>query len=449
MASINVCIERPGAERFRDRPETILARGGRPLRGELRVQGAKNSTLPLLAAAVACRGETVLHNCPELSDVGVSVRILRRLGCRCVRRGKTLAVCADGMSRRDIPHSLMREMRSSIVFLGAILARAGEASLSFPGGCELGPRPIDLHLLALEKLGVEIREEHGCLLCRAPKGIQGGFISLAFPSVGATENLLLAAATGHGTTVIANAAREPEIVDLAQYLNQCGARIYGAGESCVIVEGVSALSGSEYTVMPDRIVAATYMAAAAVTGGTVLLKKVNGSHLLPVLSAFEEAGCRVMQSGDELLIRAPERLKPVRHVRTMPYPGFPTDAQPLMLAACLKARGTSVQRSRWRARSPSSRVCPRFPARRSRRRICAAGRRSSRRALRRRAKRRSCTPNTSTAATSALRRTCGASARKSTEYERRAQLMRRPKNGSGVQHGPKKGGNRKNGKTIQ
>ena len=306
MASINICIERPGAERFCDRPETILTRGGRPLRGELRVQGAKNSTLPLLAAAVVCRGETVLHNCPELSDVGVSVRILRRLGCRCVRRGKTLLIRADGMSRCDIPHNLMREMRSSIVFLGAILARAGEASLSFPGGCEIGPRPIDLHLSALEKLGVEIREEHGCLLCRAPKGIRGGFISLAFPSVGATENLLLAAATGHGTTVIANAAREPEIVDLAQYLNQCGARIYGAGESCLIVEGVPALSGSEYTVMPDRIVAATYMAAAAVTGGTVLLKKVNAGHLLPVLSAFEETGCRVMQSGDELLIRAPE-----------------------------------------------------------------------------------------------------------------------------------------------
>lgn len=342
MASINICIERPGAERFCDRPETILTRGGRPLRGELRVQGAKNSTLPLLAAAVVCRGETVLHNCPELSDVGVSVRILRRLGCRCVRRGKTLLIRADGMSRCDIPHNLMREMRSSIVFLGAILARAGEASLSFPGGCEIGPRPIDLHLSALEKLGVEIREEHGCLLCRAPKGIRGGFISLAFPSVGATENLLLAAATGHGTTVIANAAREPEIVDLAQYLNQCGARIYGAGESCLIVEGVPALSGSEYTVMPDRIVAATYMAAAAVTGGTVLLKKVNAGHLLPVLSAFEETGCRVMQSGDELLIRAPERLKPVRHVRTMPYPGFPTDAQAPVMAMAALGDGTSI-----------------------------------------------------------------------------------------------------------
>ncbi|MGN0479645.1 MAG: UDP-N-acetylglucosamine 1-carboxyvinyltransferase [Hominenteromicrobium sp.] len=331
-----------GAARFCSRPESILARGGIPLRGEIRVQGAKNSTLPLLAAAVACRGETVLRNCPELTDVQVSMRILRRLGCRCTRRGETLAVDPDGMTRCDIPHELMREMRSSIVFLGAILARTGEASLSFPGGCELGPRPIDLHLSALRKLGVEIREEHGCLLCTAPRGITGGFVTLAFPSVGATENLLLAAATGSGTTVVANAAREPEIVDLARYLNQCGARIYGAGESCVIIEGVHALHGSEFTVMPDRIAAATYMAAAAVTGGTVLLRNVNGSHLLPVLSAFEEAGCVILQSNDELLIRAPERLQPVRHVRTMPYPGFPTDAQaPVMVMAALGS-GTSI-----------------------------------------------------------------------------------------------------------
>lgn len=325
-----------------DRPASILTRGGNPLRGELRVQGAKNSTLPLLAAAVACKGETVLHNCPELSDVDVSARILRRLGCTCMRRGKTLTVRSDGMKRCDIPHGLMREMRSSIVFLGAILARAGEASLSFPGGCELGPRPIDLHLSALRKLGVEIEESHGCLLCTAPKGITGGFVSLAFPSVGATENILLAASTGTGTTVLANAAREPEIVDLAQYLNRCGARICGAGESCIIIEGVPELWGCEYTVMPDRIVAATYMAAAAVTGGTILLRSVSARHLLPVLSAFEETGCVVLQSNDELLLRAPERLLPVRHVRTMPYPGFPTDAQaPVMTMAAL-GDGTSI-----------------------------------------------------------------------------------------------------------
>ena len=175
------------------RQEAVLVRGGNRLCGELTVQGAKNSTLPLLAAALLCEGETVLHNCPALSDVHTAVTILRRLGCRCTHTGDTLTVCADGMTRCDIPHSLMREMRSSIVFLGAILSRCGEARLSFPGGCELGPRPIDLHLEALRKLGAEIREEHGCLLCTAPGGLRGGFVSLAFPSVGATENLLLPA----------------------------------------------------------------------------------------------------------------------------------------------------------------------------------------------------------------------------------------------------------------
>lgn len=324
-------------------PDGVLCiEGGVPLRGELRVQGAKNSTLPLLAASVLCGGENIFHNCPELSDVAATVRILRHLGCSCQRRGKTLVVRSGSLERTDIPDALMREMRSSIVFLGAILARTGEAALSFPGGCEIGPRPIDLHLAALQKLGVEIREEHGCLLCSAPHGIGGGFISLSFPSVGATENLLLAASTGRGTTVIANAAREPEIADLAAYLNRCGAHIYGAGESCVIVEGVSKLSGGEFTVMPDRIAAATYMAAAAVTGGTLLLRDVNGGDLLPVLSAFEEAGCTVLRSGKELLLSAPERLGPVRHIRTMPYPGFPTDAQAPVMAMAAVGRGTSV-----------------------------------------------------------------------------------------------------------
>ena len=324
------------------RQEAVLVRGGNRLCGELTVQGAKNSTLPLLAAALLCEGETVLHNCPALSDVHTAVTILRRLGCRCTHTGDTLTVCADGMTRCDIPHSLMREMRSSIVFLGAILSRCGEARLSFPGGCELGPRPIDLHLEALRKLGAEIREEHGCLLCTAPGGLRGGFVSLAFPSVGATENLLLAAARAKGTTVLTNAAREPEIEDLAGYLNRCGAHIHGAGESCIVIEGVPHLYGSTYTVMPDRIAAATYMAAAAVTGGTVLLRDVNSEHLLPVLSAFESTGCAVMQSGSELLLRAPQRLKPVRHVRTMPYPGFPTDAQAPVMTMAAVGDGTSI-----------------------------------------------------------------------------------------------------------
>lgn len=316
--------------------------GGRTLHGELFVQGAKNSTLPLMAAAVLCRGDTVLHNCPELSDVRICIRILRELGCKCERDGKTVVINADSMDRAEISHELMREMRSSIVFLGPLLARCSGVVLSFPGGCELGPRPIDLHLSALKKLGALIIEEHGCLICSVPDGLRGRHISLALPSVGATENVILAAALASGTTVLTNAACEPEIEELADFLNRCGARISGAGESCVIIEGVNSLHGCEYTVMPDRIAAATYMSAAAVTGGTLLLKNINAGHLAAVLSAFEEADCTLLRRGTELLLTAPKRLRAVRHVRTMPYPGFPTDAQAAVMVMAALGDGTSI-----------------------------------------------------------------------------------------------------------
>ncbi len=340
MASVDICSG--PAHGWEGCDEAIEVRGGTRLSGELTVQGAKNSALPLLASSVLCRGETVLKHCPKLSDVDVCVKILRHLGCRCGKRGNILSVCAENMNRNEIPHSLMRQMRSSIVFLGAVLARCGEARLSFPGGCALGPRPIDLHLCALRKLGAEICEEHGCLLCTAPKGLHGCHISLAFPSVGATENVLLAAVTAQGTTVLTNAACEPEIEDLALYLNRCGAKISGAGESCIIIEGVPKLHGAEYTVMPDRIAAATYMAAAAVTRGTLLLKNINHAHLRSVYSSFEECGCALCEYDGALLLRAPDRLKPVRHVRTMPYPGFPTDAQATVMVMAAIGCGTSI-----------------------------------------------------------------------------------------------------------
>lgn len=319
----------------------IVIDGPAELCGEISVQGAKNSALPLLAASVLCKGQTVFHNCPDLTDVTAAQRILEHLGCRCVRDGSDLAVDAV-LNRSSVPNELMREMRSSIVFLGAVVSRCGEASLCFPGGCELGPRPIDLHLAALERLGVEIEETGGCLNCRAPRGIKGSYISLAFPSVGATENVMLAAVCSEGTTVIANAAREPEISDLAAFLNRCGGRIYGAGESCIIIDGVRELHGCEHRVMPDRIVSVTYMAAAAVTGGNLTLRDVDNTHILPMLSPFEESGCVVRQLGSALNIMAPRELKAVRHIRTMPYPGFPTDAQPMVMSMAAVGRGTSV-----------------------------------------------------------------------------------------------------------
>lgn len=319
----------------------IIIDGPAELSGEISIQGAKNSTLPILAAAVLCKGQTVLHNCPDLTDVETAVRILEHLGCRCTREGSDLTV-DNAMTCCEVPEALMRGMRSSIVFLGAIVSRCGEARLCFPGGCELGPRPIDLHLSALRKLGVEIEESGGCLNCRAPKGIRGAYVSLAFPSVGATENLMLAAVCSEGTTIIANAAREPEICDLAAYLNRCGGRIYGAGESCVIIDGVKELYGCEHRVMPDRIVSVTYMAAAAVTGGNITLKDVDNTHILPMLSPFEESGCEVRQLGGALNIMAPRRLNAVKHIRTMPYPGFPTDAQPVVMSMAAVGRGTSI-----------------------------------------------------------------------------------------------------------
>ena len=319
----------------------MLIDGPSRLMGELEVQGAKNSTLPLLAGALLCRGQTVLHNCPELSDVDAAVKILEHLGCRCRREGHDLTI-DNGVTCHEIPEELMRRMRSSIVFLGAMISRCGEARLCAPGGCELGPRPIDLHISSLKRLGVQVKESGGWLHCTAPGGINGAYVSLSFPSVGATENLILAAVCGSGTTIIANAAREPEISDLCEYLNRCGGRIYGAGESCIIIDGVKELYGAEHRIMPDRIAAVTYMAAAAVTGGNVTLRDVDNTHILPMLTPFEESGCRVRQLGGCLDILAPRRLSAVRHIRTMPYPGFPTDAQPVVMAMAAVGDGTSV-----------------------------------------------------------------------------------------------------------
>jgi UDP-N-acetylglucosamine 1-carboxyvinyltransferase len=320
----------------------FLIEGHKRLQGEILVHGAKNSTLPILAASMLCNTETVLHNCPVLSDVETCAKILRYLGCRVIRSGGDVTIDSSGISHSDIPDYLMREMRSSIVFLGAIVARTGRAKLSFPGGCELGPRPIDLHLAALRRMGVEIEEDHGCLDCSAPDGLKGAKIGFSFPSVGATENVMIAAVCAKGTTVITNAAREPEICDLANFLNACGAKIRGAGESTIVIEGIAKLSGCEHSVIPDRIAAATYMAAAAATGSTLLIRRIDPRHLEPMIPVFEESGCGMMFCEDELKITAPQRLQPVKSLRTMPYPGFPTDAQAPVMAMTALANGTSV-----------------------------------------------------------------------------------------------------------
>lgn len=320
----------------------IIINGGKRLSGGLEVQGAKNSVLPVLAATVLCGKECVIHNCPALSDVETSVKILRALGCSAQRQGDTVTVNSEGISGFEIPDSLMREMRSSVVFLGAIIGRCKKAVISSPGGCELGPRPIDLHLSSLEKMGVTVTEEHGFLYCTAENGLKGAEINLGFPSVGATENIILAAATANGMTVIHGAAKEPEISDLADFLNSAGARIYGCGSDTVRIYGVEKLGGAEHTIIPDRIAAATYMACAAVTGGTLTLNNVMPSHMVSVFWVFKESGCKLELSGKSVRITAPERLSRVPTVRSLVYPGFPTDAGPITVAMLSLAKGTSV-----------------------------------------------------------------------------------------------------------
>lgn len=314
--------------------------GGNRLGGELRMHGAKNSVLPILAATLLTR-QSVLHNCPALSDVDAACNILGYLGCSTDRIEDSVFVQSESLRSCDIPDGLMREMRSSVVFLGAIIARCGRARVSLPGGCELGPRPIDLHVSALRKLGVTIEEDHGYLDCTVRDKLRGASILLPFPSVGATENILLAACTAEGDTTIHNPAREPEIEDLIGFLNEAGARIRIRGDT-IYIHGVSALDSAEYRIIPDRIAAATYLCCAAATGGEVLLRDVIPGHLTAVYPGLEEAGCTISIKDDTIYLKSLPRPKPVKMVRTMPYPGFPTDAQSPLMALCCLADGTSV-----------------------------------------------------------------------------------------------------------
>ncbi len=319
----------------------IILQGGARLEGTLPVQGAKNSVLPILAASILHPGRTVLQGCPHLSDVEASIRILRHLGCRADWEGGDLAVDASGIDRWDIPDHLMREMRSSVVFLGSILARMGWAEMSHPGGCELGPRPIDLHLAVLRQLGAGIREEGGCLRCTAQR-LEGREITLSMPSVGATENAILAACGAYGETVLLNAAREPEIGDLQDFLCAMGCQVKGAGSSTICIQGRSPTRDVRHTVMPDRIVAATYLAAAAAAGGEVELTQVHPGHLSTVTAALHAAGCQIYSGEGRIVLRSEGRLRSIGTVRTAPYPGFPTDAQAVLMAALLRGQGSTV-----------------------------------------------------------------------------------------------------------
>ncbi len=320
----------------------FVINGGRRLNGNLRVQGSKNSVLPILAATLLVNGKTVIHNCPALSDTESTIKILKSLGCEVKRSGTSVEVDSSASSGFEIPEALMREMRSSVVFLGAILGKMGKATVSAPGGCEIGLRPIDLHLYAVKRLGVNVEESYGKLICTVPQGLKGTKITFSFPSVGATENALLASVVARGATTIVNSAREPEIIDLCNFLNSCGAKITGAGESIITVEGVKELRGCEYSVICDRIAAATYLVAGAVTGGDIELQNTVPLHLNSILPILEESGCDVRVRCKSIRLKAPRRLSRMDKIITQPYPGFPTDAQAPFTTLASIATGTSV-----------------------------------------------------------------------------------------------------------
>ena len=324
--------------------QRLIIEGGKKLCGEIKVQGAKNSALPLLAGCLLAGDRTVLYGCPELSDVFSACRILNRLGCKCSFDKGTVSADSSTLTGWDIPEELMREMRCSIVFLGAVLGRLGKCELSYPGGCELGPRPIDMHLAAMKRMGVEVRDSGGRITCRIPSGrAKGARISLPFPSVGATENIILCAVTAEGETVINNAAREPEICDLCCFLRECGAEINGDGESRITINGKAHLHGCVHTIMADRIAGATYLSMIAAAGGEIILKNACTAEMEPFLSVLEQTGCSIYSGDDRIYMRSTGRLKAVRdRIRTMPHPGFPTDAQAVLMAALATADGTSV-----------------------------------------------------------------------------------------------------------
>ena len=315
--------------------------GGKKLNGSISVHGAKNGVLPILCACVLINGISVIHNCPNLSDVDVTVDILRYLGAKVERENDALIVDTSQIGRYDVLESYMKELRSSIIFLGALASRSGKACLYLPGGCEIGLRPIDLHLKGLKALGYDVYTD-GHNVCAEKKNVKGTEIVLPFPSVGATENIILASVLAPGRTTIVNAAREPEIADLVKFLNKAGAKISGTSAPTIVIDGVKALHGVEHTVIPDRILAATLMSACAITGSEIELENLCPEHIMPTLPAFEEMGCRIDISKNSLRIKSPERLKRVKKIETMAYPGFPTDCQAPVMAALSVAKGTSI-----------------------------------------------------------------------------------------------------------
>src|SRR5690606_33510000 len=322
--------------------EKIVVRGGRRLKGRVKVHGAKNAVLPIIAASIlAARGEHVIDEIPLLEDVKTITALLQSLGVSAELGEDHIRICAEKVTQTEAPYELVRKMRASFLVMGPLLARKKHARIPLPGGCAIGSRPIDQHLKGLEAMGAVFEIGKGFIEGRVPDRLRGARIYLDVASVRATENIRMTATVAKGRTVIENAAREPEIVDLANYLNAMGAKVRGAGTGTIRIEGVDLLRGTSYTLIPDRIEAGTYMVAAAITRGEVFVEGAISDHLGPVIAKMREMGIHVMEGENGVHVRATDDLRPV-DVKTLPYPGFPTDMQAQFMALLMTVKGTSV-----------------------------------------------------------------------------------------------------------
>ncbi len=322
--------------------EKIIVRGGQRLSGSVKVEGAKNAVLPVIAATLlASDGKSVIRDVPTLSDVYTINEVLRSLNAAVEFENNTITVDASRELKIEAPFEYVRKMRASVLVMGSLLARNGRARVALPGGCAIGSRPIDQHLKGFEAMGATVKVGNGFIEAEAANGLHGAKIYLDFPSVGATENIMMAAVLAKGTTILENVAKEPEIVDLANFLNKMGAKVRGAGTGTIKIEGVEVLFGADHNIIPDRIEAGTFMVAAAITGGNVLVKGAVPEHLSSLVAKMEEMGVTIIEEQEGLRVIGPEELKAV-DVKTMPHPGFPTDMQSQMMALLLRAQGTSM-----------------------------------------------------------------------------------------------------------
>lgn len=319
---------------------SYIIEGGHKLEGTVKISGSKNSALPIIAATILNAGKTTLYNVPNIQDTQMMYKILETLGAKIEKKNGKIKIDTSKIEKFEIPPELMHKMRSSVILAGALIGRYKKATFSYPGGCDIGSRPIDLHLKSFEKLGIQVNQNHGNIECNAEK-IKGEKIDLDFPSVGATENAILATILAEGTTIITNAAREPEIIDLQNFLNKMGAKIVGAGTDEIQIEGVKKLKDISYNIMPDRIETGSFLCFAAATKGNIILENVNATHITPIISKLEEAECKIETSKNKIKIIAPKKLKSI-DIKTMPYPGFPTDMQSVFASMLTIAKGTSI-----------------------------------------------------------------------------------------------------------